>query len=145
MVARRSCLEQVGLFDERYFAYCEEADLALRARAAGWEVGVVRGAEVRNPTVGSHVAVVDYLQLRNTLLLVQDHFGLWPVAMRLCMALGHLGVGLVSPERRGPYWDAPARVQALADFLRRRFGPPPAGIVRRDELHQEAVSSKLRC
>ncbi len=31
MLARRALLEQVGLFDERYFAYCEEADLALRA------------------------------------------------------------------------------------------------------------------
>jgi glycosyltransferase involved in cell wall biosynthesis len=144
MLGRRACLEQVGLFDERYFAYCEEADLALRARDAGWEVGVVRGAEVRNPTVGSHVAVVDYLQLRNTLLLVQEHFGLWPVAMRMCMALYHLGVGLVSAKHRGPYWDAPARVAAIADFLRRRFGPPPAGIVRRDALHQDVVTSKLR-
>jgi glycosyltransferase involved in cell wall biosynthesis len=144
MVARRSCFEQVGLFDERYFAYCEEADLALRAKEAGWEVGVVRGAEVRNPTVGSHVAVVDYLQLRNTLLLVQEHFGLWPVAMRMCMALWHLGVGLVSEARRGPYWDAPARVAAIVDFLRRRFGPPPAGIVRRDEHHQGTVTRNLR-
>jgi glycosyltransferase involved in cell wall biosynthesis len=144
MLGRRGCLEQVGLFDERYFAYCEEADLALRAKAAGWEVGVVRGAEVRNPTVGSHVAVVDYLQLRNTLLLVQEHFGLWPAAMRMCMALYHLAVGLVSERRRGPYWDAPARVAAMADFLRRRFGPPPPAIVRRDEHHQDAVTSKLR-
>ena len=144
MLGRRRCLEQVGLFDERYFAYCEEADLALRAKQAGWEVGVVRGAEVRNPTVGSHVAVVDYLQLRNTLLLVQEHFGLWPVAMRMCMALYHLGVGLVSPARRGPYWDAPARVAAIVDFLRRRFGPPPPAIVRRDTHHQDAVTSKLR-
>jgi hypothetical protein len=144
MLGRRACLEQVGLFDERYFAYCEEADLALRAKHAGWEVGVVRGAEVRNPTVGSHVAVVDYLQLRNTLLLVQEHFGLWPVAMRMCMALYHLAVGLVSPPRRGPYWDAPARVAAIVDFLRRRFGPPPPAIVRRDAHHQTAITSKLR-
>ena len=31
LLARRACLAEVGLFDERYFAYCEEADLALRA------------------------------------------------------------------------------------------------------------------
>ena len=36
LVARRALLEEVGLFDERYFAYCEEADLGLRARRAGW-------------------------------------------------------------------------------------------------------------
>ena len=34
LLARRACLEDVGLFDERYFSYCEEADLGLRARAA---------------------------------------------------------------------------------------------------------------
>jgi GT2 family glycosyltransferase len=33
---RRSMLEDVGLFDEQFFAYCEEADLAFRARLRGW-------------------------------------------------------------------------------------------------------------
>ena len=42
MLARRECLADVGLFDERYFAYCEEAELAIRAKQAGWQVG--RGA-----------------------------------------------------------------------------------------------------
>ena len=125
LVASRACLEDVGLFDERYFAYCEEADLALRARDAGWQVGVVRGAEVRNTHLSSHVAVVDYLQLRNTLLLVRDHFGRYPVTMRSIMALWQLAAGMVAPACRGPYWHPQARVRALADFLRGRFGPPP--------------------
>jgi len=34
MLARRECLQSVGLFDERYFAYCEEAELAIRAKRA---------------------------------------------------------------------------------------------------------------
>ena len=46
---------------------------ALRAKRAGWQVGVV--AEVRNTDVGSRAAVVDYLQLRNTLLMVREHSG----------------------------------------------------------------------
>ena len=48
LMAHRDCLSEIGLFDERYFAYCEEADLGLRAQAAGWEVGLVRGARVYN-------------------------------------------------------------------------------------------------
>jgi len=131
MVARRECLESVGLFDERYFAYCEEADLALRARAQGWQVGVVRGAEVRNATVGSHVAVVDYLQLRNTLLLARDHFGRYAATVRTVVALVDLITGLVEPARRGPYWDVRARLLALRDFGLRRFGPPPASVTSR--------------
>lgn len=131
LVARRACLEEVGLFDDRYFAYCEEADLALRARAKGWQVGVVRGAEVRNATVGSHVAVVDYLQLRNTLLLLRDHYGRYAATVRTVVALWDLAIGLVVPERRGPYWDVKARLLALRDFFLRRFGPPPKSIASR--------------
>ncbi|HEX8803832.1 MAG TPA: glycosyltransferase, partial [Acidimicrobiales bacterium] len=52
MLARRELLTEVGLFDERYFAYCEETELAIRAAAAGWEIGVVRGADVRNRDLG---------------------------------------------------------------------------------------------
>jgi N-acetylglucosaminyl-diphospho-decaprenol L-rhamnosyltransferase len=129
MVARRQCLEDVGLFDERYFAYCEEAELALRARQRGWEVGVVRGAEVRNRDVGSQAEVVDYLQLRNTLLMVREHSGRYHAMIRLVMALWQLGAGLVVPARRGPYWSPRARLRAIADFLRGRYGPPPAAVL----------------
>lgn len=33
---RRSMLDQIGLFDEEFFAYLEDVDLAWRARLAGW-------------------------------------------------------------------------------------------------------------
>ena len=125
MLARRACLEDVGLFDERYFAYCEEADLALRAAAAGWECGLVRGAMVCNPYVGSASAAIDYLQLRNTLLLVREHSGRYHAFIRYAIALWHLASGAVVPSRRGPYWNVRGRVAALADFARGRFGPPP--------------------
>ena len=82
-------LRDVGLFDERYFAYCEEADLALRAAAAGWEVGLVRGAIIRNPDLGSRSAAVDYLQLRNTLLLVREHYGRYNAAIRFLLGVWH--------------------------------------------------------
>jgi GT2 family glycosyltransferase len=129
LLARRACLEEVGLFDERYFAYCEEADLALRASAADWETGLVRGARVRNPYVGSASPAIDYLQLRNTLLLVQEHSGWYHAFIRFNLALAQLGVGVVSPRRRGPYWSVEGRVRALVDFSRRRFGPPPAHLL----------------
>ncbi|HEX6421416.1 MAG TPA: glycosyltransferase [Acidimicrobiales bacterium] len=128
MVARRECLAAVGLFDERYFAYCEEAELAIRAKAAGWQVGVVRGAEVRNTDVGSRAAVVDYLQLRNTLLMVRDHSGRYHAAIRTAIALWDLAAGGLDPRRRGPYWAPRARLLALAHHLRGRYGPPPPGL-----------------
>jgi GT2 family glycosyltransferase len=33
---RRTMLDDVGLLDEQFFAYCEDADLAFRARLRGW-------------------------------------------------------------------------------------------------------------
>jgi GT2 family glycosyltransferase len=131
MVARRQLLEEVGLFDERYFAYCEEADLALRAAAAGWETGLVRGAMVVNPDMGTRRSVVDYLQLRNTLLLVREHSGRYHATIRGLLAVGQLVSGLVSPARRGPYFDAGARVRALTDHTRGRYGPPPVALLDR--------------
>jgi N-acetylglucosaminyl-diphospho-decaprenol L-rhamnosyltransferase len=41
---RRRALEEVGGFDEAIFGYLEDADLALRLRAAGWGCAGVRDA-----------------------------------------------------------------------------------------------------
>jgi N-acetylglucosaminyl-diphospho-decaprenol L-rhamnosyltransferase len=41
MMIRREVLEQIGLFDERFFLYYEETDLCLRAKRAGWLVAYV--------------------------------------------------------------------------------------------------------
>jgi N-acetylglucosaminyl-diphospho-decaprenol L-rhamnosyltransferase len=37
ILLRRSALEEVGTFDERFFVYCEETDLCRRLATAGWE------------------------------------------------------------------------------------------------------------
>jgi len=125
MMARRACLEDIGLFDERYFAYCEEADLGVRARRAGWEVGIVWGAVVDNPYVGNPAPAIDYLQVRNSLLLIREHFGRYPAAIRMLMALFDTTVGAVCPRRRLPFFSLDARRRALIDFARGRFGAPP--------------------
>jgi len=43
---RRTMLEEVGLFDEDFFLYCEDTDLGLRARWAGWKCVYVPAAVV---------------------------------------------------------------------------------------------------
>ncbi len=125
LLARRACMEEIGLFDERYFAYCEEADLGLRAWAAGWEVGLAHGVMVTNPTMRSGSPAVDYLMHRNTLLLVREHSGRYHAFIRGCIAVWQLGRGLVQPSSRGWMFDARGRAWGIVDFLRRRFGPPP--------------------
>ena len=45
---RRKMLDQIGLFDESFFLYCEDTDLGLRGRRAGWECAYVAGATVEH-------------------------------------------------------------------------------------------------
>lgn len=45
---RAACLRQIGLFDERFFAYFEDVDLSFRAHLAGWRVRYEPGAVVRH-------------------------------------------------------------------------------------------------
>jgi N-acetylglucosaminyl-diphospho-decaprenol L-rhamnosyltransferase len=49
VLIRRTMLDQVGVFDPRYFLYFEETDLWVRAQRAGWELWAVGEA------VASHV------------------------------------------------------------------------------------------
>jgi GT2 family glycosyltransferase len=43
---RRSAIEQTGIFDERFFAYCEDTDLCLRLQRACWKIVVAPEANV---------------------------------------------------------------------------------------------------
>ncbi len=46
LLVRRSLLERIGGFDERYFFYLEDTELSVRARRAGWRLGVAHDATV---------------------------------------------------------------------------------------------------
>lgn len=74
---RRAVLEQVGLLEDGYFAYYEDVDHCLRARAAGWTVAVLPSAGVLHHKSASAGKVGSnrftprqaYLQGRNGVLL----------------------------------------------------------------------------
>lgn len=128
MLLRRGCIEEIGVFDERYFSYCEEADLAVRARRAGWQVGLVRGARVTNLHLGSSVPLVDYLQTRNTILFVRELSGRYHAAVRTVISVVQAVLGTIWPSRRPLVFDARARWRGVVDALRGRYGPPPADL-----------------
>lgn len=46
MLVRRQTLDDIGLFDERYFLYYEETDLCLRASRAGWKSRYVKESRI---------------------------------------------------------------------------------------------------
>lgn len=139
LIARRATLEEVGVFDERYFAYCEETDLALRAADAGWETGLVHGVMVHNPSMRSGRPVTDYLMHRNTLLLVRDHSGRYHAFIRLCIAVVQLVRGVAQPSYNPWIFSARGRVAGMGDFLRGRFGPPPERLLAASVDHRQVV------
>lgn len=69
---RRSFLDAVGLFDERFFAYLEDVDLGFRGRWMGFRFGYEPTARVRHQGHGSGLHPARYVRLitRNRLLLM---------------------------------------------------------------------------
>jgi len=129
MAVRRACLSAVGVFDERYFAYTEEYDLARRARAAGWEVGLVWGAVVKNPMRAASSRIAWYLLIRNQLLAVRDTGGRG-VALLLTLRLlvSALLRKVLRRSARSEADGAGVRWRAILDFWRGRFGAPPSNM-----------------
>ncbi len=105
----------VGGFDERYFAYLEDVDLALALRRAGWRCRYVpavalHAGEGSSPRPGAHHFYVQ----RNTLLLIAKAF---PVRWLPLVAYRQLSwlreaarerrLGSPPPRLRGRGRDAP--------------------------------------
>jgi len=81
---RRKMLEEVGPFDETFFLYCEDTDLGLRARWAGWECAYVPGAIVEHrysQSAGRASMLKAYYVERNRLFLAIKNFPLARLAL----------------------------------------------------------------
>jgi N-acetylglucosaminyl-diphospho-decaprenol L-rhamnosyltransferase len=124
MLCRRECIQQIGLFDERYFAYGDEHELGMRARRDGWKVVMVWGAIVTNPGTSTESPLRSYLFARNSLLLVRDYAGWWSALLRAAMILlNTLRLKLQSPG--GDFaFSAPARFRGVRDYFAGRWGKP---------------------
>jgi GT2 family glycosyltransferase len=70
-------LDQTGGFDEDFFLYCEDTDLGLRARWAGWQCLYVPAAIVYHRyshSAGRASALKAYYVERNRLFVVAKNF-----------------------------------------------------------------------
>jgi GT2 family glycosyltransferase len=74
---RRVMLEQIGGFDEDFFLYCEDTDLGLRARRAGWRCLYVPEAVVEHHyshSAGRASRLKAYYVERNRLFVLAKNF-----------------------------------------------------------------------
>jgi hypothetical protein len=91
---RREVIERVGLFDGRYFLYCEEIDHCRRAKNAGWKVtyyGItevlhIGGESAKSDGVLTH-RQIPALQIESELLYFRKYFGLWGVCASIALAV----------------------------------------------------------
>jgi GT2 family glycosyltransferase len=77
LFVRVTTIREIGLLDERYFLYFEDADWSVRAGRRGWTNAVVLGArawhKVHRSTGGSRNPAVRFYHFRNRYLFVAAH------------------------------------------------------------------------
>jgi GT2 family glycosyltransferase len=74
---RRNMLDAIGPFDSRFFLYCEDTDLGLRARWAGWKCLYVPDAVVEHHyshSAGGASPLKAYYVERNRLFVLVRNF-----------------------------------------------------------------------
>jgi len=129
---RRAMLNQIGLFDESFFLYCEDTDLGLRALRSGFPCRYVPLARVEHRySASATTALKAYLVERNRLRVALHHF---PLSMLLRAPLAAM-------ERyywhtRYPKTKSLSTVQSLAAVLRAHLALAPyllTGLQRRKE------------
>lgn len=114
---RVKMLEEIGLFDDDFFAYYEDVDLSFRAQLAGWQVVFASDAKVNHyigATSGRISGFATYHTMKNLPMLFWKNVP-WRLipAMLPRFKLAYLGL-LTSAIARGEGWPA---FKGLAVFL----------------------------
>ncbi len=152
---RKAMLDEIGLFDERFFMYCEDVDLGLRGRVAGWRCRYVPDALVRHrysKSAGSYSLRKVFLVERNRVWVMLKSFPWALVALSLPWTAVRLwwhayaawrGLGGAGRAVEG------VRVRSLVATVLRAYlaavaGAPPALKRRRSPLSAMEFSKWLR-
>jgi GT2 family glycosyltransferase len=89
---RVAMLEQIGIFDDDFFAYYEDVDISFRAQLAGWKVRYVPGARAYHDigvTSGRIKGFTTYQTLKNLPLVIWKNLParyFWHVLPRFTLA-----------------------------------------------------------
>jgi GT2 family glycosyltransferase len=136
---RRAMLDQIGGFDDDFFLYCEDTDLGLRARWAGWKCLYAPDAVVEHHyshSAGGASPLKAYFVERNRLFVLAKNFpGRMLAAAPFVSLARYLWHALFLLEGRG----SAARFRAEG-----HAGPRMAWYVLRAHLALAANAGRLR-
>lgn len=114
MLLKRSVLERVGLFDDKYFLYFEDADLNERIQLAGYNIVYVPSAVVWHKNAassgGSGNTLQDYFMTRNRML-----FGMRYAPIKTKLSLMRESIRLLISGR-------PMQRRGIRDYYLGHFG-----------------------
>ncbi len=117
LLIRRSVIEQIGLLDEHYFMYTEEADWCYRVKRAGWEICYYPQAEVIHLGGQSSKKASARMKAelyRSKLIFFRKHYGLLrTLALGLLLQAGFLSKALLGGLLSALSRNQSARGQAL--------------------------------
>lgn len=121
LLVRRSALDEVGLFDERFVMHMEEIDLCWRLQRHGYRIQVEPASVVHHVGGGSlpsHNPRKVYLNFRNNLLLLYKNLppAAWKKVFRERVALD--GVAAARATASGRPGEAAAILRAYRDAHR---------------------------
>ena len=129
LLARREMIEEVGLLDESYFLYLEDADWALRARRKGWRAYLVPDSKIWhkvNLTTSQLRPRIIYYVCRNSLYLCRRHFPTYlPLVMLWCVysyILSYLARWVLEGFSHEPLQYLRNSWKGCRDFFRGRMG-----------------------
>lgn len=125
LLVHRDVFRRIGLIPDVYFLYYEDAEFCIRARRAGYAVGVVPEAAVthkvsRSTKAGSPLYV--YYHFRNSLLFTARTSALWLRLIIYCCSVWWAlkqCIKLLIPSRRA---NGLAGLKGMKDFWLGRFG-----------------------
>jgi GT2 family glycosyltransferase len=151
VLLRRSYLEEVGLFDERFFLYYEDTDLSWRGRAQGWRYQYVPGSLIRHlhaASSGEGSVLFQHYVERNRLLMLLKNAPLSLLVLALYRYLRMIASFTVRAaipalrHRRRPALGLPyRRVRSLVAAI--RLAPAMAVERRRLRRRQVVADSEL--
>lgn len=128
LMLKVNALREVGVLDERMFAYYEDDDLGVRLKAAGWRTRIVLNAVVEHACFDGDMyqrqPYFFYLMTRNAIFFALKHV---PSGYRRGLRLRYIDRSLVMAEKlysQGQASKAQACLRGLADGLAGRGGPP---------------------
>jgi GT2 family glycosyltransferase len=145
---RRSMLDEIGLFDEEFFAYADDVDLGLRARLAGWHCIYVPSAKVYHKYSGSssaHSPFKAFLVERNRIWVLLKYYPIEMILISpfvtLTRLLVHLYGALAGKGASGRFSEQNSVLQAMAVLFKAWYAALSAlpGVIR-----QRRALSKLR-